>query len=58
MDMMFLAIKDDKRVDLTISFRIIRKDADGSITLIWKELATKDVPELVFADNAVLKDFK
>lgn len=57
-DMMFLALKDDARVDLTVGFRVIRKDADGSITLIWKELSRKDSPVIVFPDKVALADFK
>jgi hypothetical protein len=57
-DLMFLALKQDTRVDLTVSFRVIRKDADGSITLIWKELSRKEPPEIVFPDEVALADFK
>jgi len=57
-NVMFLALKEDTRIDLTLSFRIIRKDTDGSITLIWKELSRKDSPEIVFPDNVELADFK
>lgn len=57
-NMMFLALKGDTRIDLTLSFRVIRKDTDGSITLIWKELARKDAPEIVFPDDVELDDFK
>jgi hypothetical protein len=57
-NMMFLALKDDTRIDLTLSFRIIRKDTDGSITLIWKELSRKDSPEIIFPDDVELADFK
>jgi len=55
---MFLALKDDTRIDLTLSFRVIRKDADGSITLIWKELSRKDSPEIIFPEDVPLADFK
>lgn len=57
-NVMFLALKDDTRIDLTLSFRIIRKDPDGSITLLWKELGRKDSPEIIFPDNVELADFK
>jgi hypothetical protein len=58
MEMMFLALKDDNRTDLTVAFRIIRKDADGSITLVWKKLVEKTPPEIVFPDDAPMMDFK
>ena len=31
----------DKRVDIIVAFRVIRKDPDGSLTLLWKELDRK-----------------
>ena len=36
----------DKRRDVTIAFRIVRRDTDGSVTLLWKQLAEKDAPEI------------
>ena len=36
----------DKRLDITVAFRIIRKHDDGSITIIWKEIARKPSPVL------------
>ncbi len=36
----------DKRIDLTIAFRVIRKDADGSATLLWKEIDRREAPRL------------
>jgi hypothetical protein len=38
----------DKRVDLTIAFRVVRKDADGSVTLVWKEIERREAPRLEF----------
>lgn len=38
----------DKRIDLTIAFRVIRKNADGSLTLLWKELERRDAPKFKF----------
>ena len=37
----------DDRDDVTIAFRIVRKEA-GSITILWKELKRTDAPKLVF----------
>ncbi len=39
-------LKFDKRMDITVAFRIIRKHDDGSITVIWKEIARKPSPVL------------
>lgn len=35
----------DKRMDVIIAFRIISRDADGSVTILWKQLAKKDSPK-------------
>lgn len=36
----------DKRKDIIVAFRIVRRDADGSVTILWKELAKKDAPKI------------
>ena len=36
----------DKRIDLTIAFRVIRKEADGAATLLWKEIERREAPRL------------
>ncbi len=36
----------DRREDIFIAFRIIRQDADGSLTILWKELDSKKSPRL------------
>lgn len=36
----------DKRSDITVAFRIIRKHSDGSITVIWNQLFKEDSPSL------------
>jgi hypothetical protein len=48
----------DVRADITVGFRVIKKDEDGSITLVWKELARKESPKIVFPDGVALTDFK
>ena len=45
----FNLLDGDARKDIIIAFRIIRKNADGSITLLWKELSRKDSPKLMFS---------
>jgi len=57
-EMKFLSLQFDKRVDMTVVFRIIRKEANGGITIVWKELARSDAPSIKFAENEVLADFK
>jgi hypothetical protein len=36
----------DKRKDVIAAFRIVEKDADGNVTILWKVLQQKDAPEL------------
>jgi hypothetical protein len=44
----FDLLDGDKRIDLTLAFRIIRKEQDGTLTLVWKELERKDSPRIKF----------
>jgi hypothetical protein len=44
-------LSGDKRMDLTVAFRIIGKDADGGITLLWKELDRKESPRIKFSKS-------
>ncbi len=41
-------LEGDKRIDLMVAFRIIRKESDGSVTLIWKELERRKSPKIKF----------
>jgi hypothetical protein len=36
----------DNRKDITIAFRVVRSDSDGSLTILWKELSKKDSPKI------------
>ncbi|HRH42575.1 MAG TPA: hypothetical protein PKY82_13185 [Pyrinomonadaceae bacterium] len=47
-----------KRRDKIIAFRIIRKDSDDSITILWKELADKKSPKLEFERDEKTTDLK
>jgi len=44
----FDVLGGDKRIDLTLAFRVVRKDADGSLTLLWKEIERRNAPRLQF----------
>lgn len=57
-DLKFFQLEDDKRVDLTVAFRIIRKNDDGGITILWKEVDRKESPKIVFQKNEELTDIK
>ena len=42
----------DKRKDVLIAFRVVRKHQDGSLTLLWKRLAIKNSPKLIVKNVA------
>lgn len=45
----FNMLDGDDRIDITIAFRLLKKDATtGNYTLLWKELARQDAPKVVF----------
>lgn len=44
----FDLLEGDKRIDIMLAFRVIRKDRDGTLTLLWKEIERKDSPRLKF----------
>lgn len=41
----------DKRKDVIIAFRIVRRHADGSVTILWKRLAERDSPKIKWSYN-------
>lgn len=51
-------VKDDKRTDVIIAFRVIRQETDGSLTILWKELQRQEAPEIIFPKNEKLTDIK
>lgn len=36
----------DRREDIIVAFRIVEKDADGNVTILWKEMQEKDSPKI------------
>ncbi len=40
----------DKRKDVVVIFRVVEKDRDGNITIVWKELSRSDAPKLKISD--------
>jgi len=44
----FNVLEGDKRIDITLAFRVIRKEADGSAVLLWKEIERREAPRIVF----------
>lgn len=44
----FDLLEGDKRIDITIAFRVVRKDPEGAVTIVWKELERRESPRLKF----------
>ena len=49
----FDLLEGDKRIDLTLAFRVVRQDKDGGLTLVWKELARRESPKLEFEKRRI-----
>jgi hypothetical protein len=41
----------NKRKDVIVVFRVVRKESDGALTLLWRELKRKDAPEIKVIEN-------
>jgi len=54
----FRMVQADNRFDLIVAFRIIRREADGNLTIVWKELSRKKSPVITFDRRQPLSDFK
>ena len=39
-------LRGDNRIDLTLAFRVLRKEKDGSLLILWKELKRGESPKL------------
>jgi hypothetical protein len=57
-EMMFLSLAFDKRIDITVVFRILAKDELGGMTILWKEIDRKDAGKIKFGKNQALRDFR
>lgn len=57
-EMMFLSLPYDKRLDVIVVFRILGRDENGGITIVWKELARSNAAKIKFGKNEALKDFR
>jgi len=49
----FDLLQGDKRIDLTLAFRVIRRDKDGGLTILWKELARQKSPRIKFEKRRI-----
>lgn len=54
----FWLIRQDRRYDVLIAFRVVREDANGSLTIVWKELTRKKSPIINFARNEKMSDIR
>lgn len=43
-------LDSDKRTDVTLVFRVIRKHDDGSVSILWKQLNERESPKIVFEE--------
>ena len=57
-ELKFKSLDMDKRDDIIIAFRLVRKDQNGGLTIVWKELDRKEAPKIKFDKNEVPYDFK
>ena len=39
-------LSGDNRIDLTLAFRVLRKETDGSLLILWKELKRGESPKI------------
>jgi hypothetical protein len=58
MEKRFLSLSYDTRADVIVLFRIIKQEAAGPVTILWKELDRKDAPKIKFAKGEPLDDIK
>ena len=49
----FDLLEGDKRIDLILALRVIRKGTDGGVTLLWKELQRKESPRIKFQKQKI-----
>jgi hypothetical protein len=57
-ELRFHTLSLDKRADVIIVFRIVRKGEDGTLTIVWKELDRKEAPKIKFPKGEKFADFK
>ncbi len=48
-------LQGDKRIDMTVVFRVVGRHEDGSVTLLWKELDRRDAPKFQFPKRKKVK---
>jgi hypothetical protein len=48
----------DERKDVTVAFRVIKREEDGSLIILWKELSRKDSPKFRIDKKELMKEAK
>jgi hypothetical protein len=48
----------DKRFDILVAFRVLKKEKDGGLIILWKELERKESPKIEFPKEETKKDGK
>ena len=46
------------RADVMVVFRVIRRDQDGVLVIVWKELSRQKAPKIKFAKGEEVRDFR
>lgn len=46
----------DKRTDVLVAFRVLKKNEDGSLVILWKKLAERKSPKVIFPSEKVRKN--
>ncbi len=48
-DKIFPFVSDDRK-DIIVVFRIIKKDSDGTLSIVWRELASNPAPAMIVSE--------
>jgi len=57
-ELRILSLNVDKRDDLTLAFRVLSKDENGGLTIVWQEFRRLDAPKLKLGKGQALSDFR
>ena len=57
-EIMFHSLAFDKRLDMTIVFRLLGRDELGGYTVVWKEMDRREAAKIKFGKGQPLRDFR
>lgn len=57
-EMKLLSLNYDKRDDIIVVFRVVRKEKNGGLTVVWRELQRKEAPKLKFGKGETIGDLR